>query len=76
MKHINNDGNGASVGGSSFRRSSFCASNECIEVAMTADGTVRVRGAARNVKQQALTFTRQEWVAFIAGVKNNEFEPE
>jgi Domain of unknown function (DUF397) len=56
-----------------FRVSSFCSYGSCVEVGRTDDGAVHVRDA-KDRTQQALAFTVEEWVAFIAGVKAGEFD--
>ena len=55
-----------------FTVSSFCSLGGCVEVGRTADGTVLVRDTKD--RAQALTFTDEEWVAFVAGVKAGEFD--
>jgi Domain of unknown function (DUF397) len=46
-----------------------------VEVANLANGGVIVRDTKDRRRQVALEFNREEWVAFIRGVKNGEFEP-
>jgi hypothetical protein len=58
---------------SNFRKSSFSASGNCVEVGRERDGTVMVRDT-KNASQQALRFSRSEWIAFLSGVKCNEFD--
>ena len=53
-----------------FRISSFSSGGSCVEVA--AGGRVSVRHSARP-DGATLEFTRDEWDAFIKGVKNDEF---
>jgi hypothetical protein len=55
-----------------FKISSFCSYGGCVEVGRTADGTVLVRDTKD--RAQALSFTDEEWVAFVAGVKAGEFD--
>ena len=55
-----------------FRVSSFCSFGNCVEVGKT-DGDVLVRDT-KDRAQQALAFTDEEWVAFVAGVKAGEFD--
>lgn len=45
-----------------------CAASSCVEVLI--GDVVRVRDTAGNV----CTYTRDEWDAFIEGVKNKEFD--
>ena len=53
-----------------FKISSFCSFGSCVEVGRSPDGGVRMRDATK----QALTFSDEEWVAFVAGVKAGEFD--
>jgi hypothetical protein len=55
-----------------FRISSFCTAGGCVEVGRAPDGQVAVRDTKN--REQQLTFTPDEWAAFVAGVKNNEFD--
>jgi Domain of unknown function (DUF397) len=55
-----------------FMISSFCNWGNCVEVGRTADGAVLVRDTKD--RAQALTFTDEEWTAFVAGVKAGEFD--
>lgn len=54
----------------SSRSANNCA---CVEVAMLPDGHVGVRDS-KNPDGPALTLTAAEWDAFIAGVKDGEFD--
>jgi hypothetical protein len=58
----------------SWRKSTFCnGASTCVEVAPLADGNV----ALRDSKQQdgpVLVFTQAEWAAFMAGVREGEFD--
>jgi uncharacterized protein YeaC (DUF1315 family) len=56
-----------------FRTSSYCNFGNCVEVGRTPDGVVLVRDT-KDRAQQALSFTADEWVAFVAGVKAGEFD--
>jgi hypothetical protein len=47
-------------------------SGGCVEIAMS-DSSVHVRNS-RNSAGPQLVFLHQEWAAFLAGVKNGEFE--
>jgi hypothetical protein len=55
-----------------WRRSSFCGDTACVEVALAPD-TIGVRDSKRS-DSPVLSFTRDEWTAFVAGVKNGEFD--
>ena len=54
-------------------RSSFCVGGECVEVAQLADGQVGLRNS-RELSVPAHVYTRGEWDAFVAGVKNGDFD--
>jgi hypothetical protein len=56
----------------SWRRSSRCAVNGCVEVDTSA-GTVRVRDS-KHPDGPVLTFGVEEWRAFVVGVKGAEFD--
>jgi Domain of unknown function (DUF397) len=55
-----------------FRTSSFCSGGACVEVGMLPRGAVAVRDSKD--RMQELVFTPEEWAAFVAGVKNGEFD--
>jgi hypothetical protein len=54
-------------------RSRACSSDGCVEVAHLADGSVALRDS-KDVRKTAHVFDRDEWSAFIRGVKNGEFD--
>jgi Domain of unknown function (DUF397) len=57
----------------SFQRSSYCASSCCVEVARAPrSGKVIVRSSL-DAREQ-IEFSVEEWRAFLAGVKRNEFD--
>jgi hypothetical protein len=56
-----------------FRVSSFCSFGNCVEVGRSAEGSVVVRDT-KDRGQEPLTFTDEEWTAFVAGVKAGEFD--
>ena len=55
-----------------WRRSSRCETGGCVEVAHT-DGTIAIRDS-KDVDGPVLTFSHGEWAAFVAGVRNGEFD--
>jgi hypothetical protein len=55
-----------------YRKSSFSGMS-CVEVAPLPDGSVSVRNT-RARTGPTLEFTRDEWVAFIAGAQEGEFD--
>ena len=54
-----------------WRRSSRCGSNACVEVGEM-DAEILVRDS-KDPEAAPLRFTRDEWAAFVAGVKAGEF---
>ena len=46
---------------------------DCVEVAVNLPGIVAVRDT-KNREGTALIFTRAEWVAFLGGVRDGEFD--
>lgn len=57
----------------SFTRSSYCASSCCVEVARVPEkGKVLVRNS--QAVGERIEFSVEEWRAFLAGVKSNEFD--
>ena len=55
-----------------WRKSSF-SSSSCVEAAPFGDGRVVVRDS-KNPEQGFLLYERAEWQAFLAGVRNGEFD--
>ena len=70
-------GNGVSADlltGAAWRKSSHSGYNgNCVEVAALADGGVALRNS-REPHGPALVYTRAEIAAFLAGVKDGEFD--
>lgn len=64
-------GNRDSVGRA--RTSSFCSTGACVGVEIDAD-VVHVVDTKNPVASSRLSFTRDEWAAFVAGVKAGEFD--
>lgn len=56
-----------------FKVSSFCSLGDCVEVGRTSEGAVLVRDTKDRAHE--LFFTRDEWDAFVKGVKAGEFDP-
>jgi hypothetical protein len=46
-----------------------------VEVGSLPDGGISVRDSRDVQDGPVLAFTREEWAAFVAGVKNGEFDP-
>jgi Domain of unknown function (DUF397) len=53
-----------------WRRSSFCASGECLEAAACDDGVVAVRVTADR-EGPVLKFSGEEWTRFVGRVKSD-----
>lgn len=58
-----------------YKTSSFCNYGECVGIARMENGDVIVKNT-KNASERPLNFTQEEWKAFVAGVKNGEFEIE
>lgn len=56
-----------------YRRSSECADGSCVEVFSSPHGEILVRDS-KNPDQTPLSYTRDEWSAFVLGVKAGEFD--
>jgi len=56
-----------------FRKSSFCGSGACVEVAELGDQFLVRDG--KNPTGPVLQFTLEEWTAFLDGATNGEFAP-
>jgi len=54
-----------------WQKSSYCGTNACVEVAMTSN-TVLVRDS-KNPQVTPLSFSSDEWSAFVEGVRAGEF---
>jgi hypothetical protein len=65
-------GNCVEVSLPEWRKSSRSAKDNCVEVAFD-DGRVLVRDS-KNPHSPVLMFTAQEWTAFLAGVRDGEFD--
>ena len=57
-----------------YKVSSYCNAGGCVEVGRTSDGPVVVRDSKDPERRASLVFTADEWAAFVAGVKNGEFD--
>jgi len=55
-----------------WRRASFCASGECVEVAQQ-NGMIFMRDS-KEPDARALQYTTEEWRSFVRGVKAGEFD--
>jgi hypothetical protein len=59
---------------SPFKKSSFSANGQCVEVAFSVNA-VRVRDSKSGNPDEFLGFTIPEWHAFVMGIRNGEFDP-
>lgn len=59
------------IDGGRFHRSSFCGAGNCVEVFVSTAGAL-VRDSKK--PGDSLWFTPGEWTAFLAGVRNSEFD--
>jgi len=57
-----------------YQISSYCNGGGCVEVGRTPGGPVVVRDSKDPERRASLVFTAEEWAAFVAGVKNGEFD--
>ena len=55
-----------------YKTSSFCSGGDCVEVGMRDSGVVAVRDTKDRSRE--LTFSSQEWAAFVAGIKLGAFD--
>jgi uncharacterized protein DUF397 len=56
-----------------YQKSSFSGGGDCVEVRLLEDGKIGVRDSKDRSRTPHL-FTREEWVAFLAGVRAGEFD--
>ena len=56
-----------------YTKSSHSGMSGCVEVRLLADGSIGVRDS-KDITQPALVFTPPEWTAFLAGVRDGEFD--
>ncbi len=57
-----------------WRHSFFCGSHgSCVQIASLPDGGAAIRDGKAGEASPVLTFTQDEWSAFVAGVKAGEF---
>lgn len=57
-----------------WRKSTKCGPGpDCVEVALRPDGTVGVRDS-KDPGGPVLDFTGSEWTAFLAGVRDGQFD--
>jgi hypothetical protein len=61
------------ISANQYKKSSFSASSDCVEVRLLTDGTVGLRDS-KDVEKGPHVFSRAEWTAFVAGVRAGEFD--
>lgn len=57
-----------------WTKSTRSGSAGCVETRLADDGSVYVRDTKANGTGPVLAFTSGEWTAFVAGVKDGEFD--
>ena len=57
-----------------WRKSTASGSGECVEVAFAGEAVLGRH--SRDPSGPSLTFSKSEWVAFLTGVRNREFDPD
>jgi hypothetical protein len=62
----------ASQSTTTWVKSGRCDTNACVEAALVADG-VQIRNSG-NTDGPVVTFSKQEWVAFVGGVRDGDFD--
>lgn len=60
------------TGQPAWRKASFCASGECVEVAQR-DGMIVLRDS-KDPRGSMLHYTAEEWQSFVRGIKAGEFD--
>ena len=56
-----------------YTKSSHSGMGGCVEVRLNGDGTIGLRDS-KDVTKPPHVFTAQEWSAFLAGVRDGEFD--
>ena len=56
-----------------WTRSRACSAAGCVEVAHLPGGVIAVRDS-KDVTKEPHVFDREEWAAFVTGVRNGEFD--
>jgi len=58
-----------------WRKSSFSGNGgNCVEVGQSGDGVILVRDTKDHARGPVHRYTAEEWRAFVAGVRNGEFD--
>jgi Domain of unknown function (DUF397) len=61
------------AGRSAFRRATFCAANECVEVGQR-DQAIIVRDSSQKSGEVVLYFAAADWVSFARSVKRGKLD--
>lgn len=56
-----------------YKTSRYCPDGNCVEAAAMSDGAVAIRDSKDRNKPPHI-FTAEEWEAFVAGVKDGDFD--
>jgi len=56
-----------------WRRSTFCANDTCVEIAVSEDGDRILMRDAKDVSQPSLGFDRVAWARFVTEVQNGRY---
>ncbi len=59
------------IKGNFFVKSSFSGASNCVGVAMEKN---KISVINTKEKKTIVEFSKEEWIAFVKGVKNNEFD--
>jgi hypothetical protein len=71
---LHTDETARSANGSAWTKSSLSHANgNCVEIANIADGQVGMRDS-KNITGPVLGISREEWRAFLGGIRNGEFD--
>jgi len=62
------------IEGPKWRKSSFSGNGGCVQVGQATDGTIVVRDTKDHGHGPVHRYTTAEWRAFVAGVRNGEFD--
>jgi hypothetical protein len=61
------------ISADAYQKSSFSMNGDCVEVRLVGDDTIGLRDSKDTGKPPHL-FSKAEWRAFVAGVRNGEFD--
>ena len=61
------------ISSSKYTKSSYSGMVSCVEARLLPDGTIGIR-SSNDFAKEPLVFTQPEWRAFLAGVRDGEFD--